>query len=159
MLIERVQSLNHDQHFVDICGSRNITVRDCVSNNLQDTYGTATFQIDRAKNLGIWGLLLDGTNPKNITLSNNRITSMSELVLQLGHDQSNVKGLKVVNNTINCTNKTKGQIAIGNDEDTSISKTDIIGNNITLNNVNSAGIHLVSDPKKSSKTSQYLAIP
>ncbi len=51
VLIERVGSLNHDQHFVDVCGSRNITIRDCMCNNLQDTYGSATIQIDRAKSL------------------------------------------------------------------------------------------------------------
>ncbi|AHM65160.1 hypothetical protein PPSQR21_015080 [Paenibacillus polymyxa SQR-21] len=151
VLIERVQSLNHDQHFADICGSRNITIRNCVGYNLQDTYGSATVQVDRAKNLGIWGLLLDGTNPESIKVSNNRITSTSELVLQLGHDQSNVKDLKLVNNTITCTNKTKSQVAIGNDEDTSISRTEIKGNIIELNNTDSAGIHLVSDPKNKFK--------
>ncbi|MDG0057006.1 hypothetical protein MMB75_25605 [Paenibacillus sp. P2(2022)] len=145
VLIERVQSLNHDQHFVDICGSRNVTVRESIGNNLQDTYGTATIQIDRAKNLGIWGLLLDGTNPKNVTIENNEITSMSELVLQLGHDQSTVENLNVVSNVITGANTVKGQIAIGKDEDTSISTANIKDNQIKLNNANSVGINLVTD--------------
>lgn len=145
VLVERVQSLNHDQHFVDICGSRNITVRDSISNNLQDTYGTATIQIDRAKNLGIWGLLLDGTNPKNVNIENNEITSMSELVLQLGHDQSTVENLNVVSNMITGANANKGQMAIGKDEDTSISTANIKDNQIKLNNENSIGINLATD--------------
>ncbi|MGR6760686.1 hypothetical protein ACU1JV_02400 [Paenibacillus sp. T2-29] len=145
VLIERVQSLNHDQHFVDICGSRNITVRDSISNNLQDTYGTATIQVDRAKNLGIWGLLLDGTNPKNITIENNKINSMSELVLQLGHDQSIAGDIRVVKNAINCLNKAKAQIAIGKDEDTSILTANIKNNQIKLNNANSVGVNLVAN--------------
>lgn len=145
VLVERVQSLNHDQHFVDICGSRNITVRESISNNQQDTYGTATIQIDRAKNLGIWGLLLDGTNPKYVSIENNNITSMSELVLQLGHDQSTVENLNVVSNVITGANTVKGQIAIGKDEDTSISTANIKDNQIKLNNANSVGINLVTD--------------
>ncbi|MBE3649211.1 hypothetical protein GXB80_16625 [Paenibacillus polymyxa] len=145
VLIERVQSLNHDQHFVDICGSRNITVRDNISNNKQDTYGTATIQIDRAKNLGIWGLLLDGTNPQNITIENNKITSMSEMVLQLGHDQSTVENLNVVSNVITGANTAKGQNAIGKDVDTSILTANIKNNHIKLNNADSIGINLVTD--------------
>ncbi|PPQ47595.1 hypothetical protein C5G87_15835 [Paenibacillus peoriae] len=145
VLIEHVQSLNHDQHFVDICGSRNVTVRDSIGNNLQDTYGTATIQIDRAKNLGIWGLLLDGTNPKNVTIENNKITSMSELMLQLGHDQSTVENLNVVSNVITGVNTAKPQIAVGKDIDTSISTANIKDNQIKLSNVNSVGINLVSD--------------
>ncbi|MDG0057005.1 hypothetical protein MMB75_25600 [Paenibacillus sp. P2(2022)] len=146
VLIERVGSLNHDQHFVDVCGSRNITIRDCMCNNLQDTYGSATIQIDRAKGLGIWGLLLDDTNPSNVTIEGNSITSISELILQLGHGKSTVEDLSVVDNVIVCANIAKGQIAIGNDEDTSISTADIEDNKIELNNINSAGIYLVGDP-------------
>ncbi|KAE8559756.1 hypothetical protein [Paenibacillus polymyxa] len=145
VLVERVQSLNHDQHFVDICGSRNVTVRDSISNNLQDTYGTATIQIDRAKNLGIWGLLLDGTNPQYVAIENNKITSMSEMVLQLGHDQSAVENLNVVSNVITGTKTVKGQNAIGKDVDTSILKANIKNNQIKLNNANSIGINLVTD--------------
>ncbi|MDH2332518.1 hypothetical protein [Paenibacillus polymyxa] len=146
VLIERVESLNHDQHFVDICGSRNVTIRDCVCNNLQDTYGTATIQVDRAKNLGIWGLLLDDTNPEEVAISDNKITSLSDMVLQLGHDASTVKDISVVGNIIVCANTNKGQIAIGNDDDTSISTADVEDNQIELNNINSAGIYLVGDP-------------
>ncbi|RGL39167.1 hypothetical protein DXC69_04050 [Paenibacillus polymyxa] len=145
VLIERVQSLNHDQHFIDICGSRNVAVRNSTSNNLQDTYGTATIQVDRAQNLGIWGLLLDGTNPQNVTIENNKITSMSELVLQLGHDQSTVENLNVVRNVITGANTAKGQIAIGKDEDTSILTANIKDNQIKLNNEKSIGINLVTD--------------
>lgn len=145
VLIERVQSLNHDQHFVDICGSRNVTVRDSISNNQQDTYGTATIQIDRAKNLGIWGLLLDGTNPQNVTIENNKITSMSEMVLQLGHDQSTVENLNVVSNVITGANTAKGQTVIGKDVDTSVLTANIKNNHIKLNNADSIGINLVTD--------------
>ncbi|MEK3950983.1 hypothetical protein MHB46_21665 [Paenibacillus sp. FSL H7-0703] len=145
VLVERVQSLNHDQHFVDICGSRNVTVRDSISNNLQHTYGTATIQIDRAKNLGIWGLLLDGTNPQNVTIENNKITSMSEMVLQLGHDQSTVENLNIVSNVITGANIAKGQTAIGKDVDTSILTANIKNNQIKLNNAGSIGINLVTD--------------
>ncbi|MFD1463202.1 hypothetical protein ACFQ5D_17800, partial [Paenibacillus farraposensis] len=146
VLIERVGSLNHDQHFVDVCGSRNVTIRDCMCNNLQDTYGSATIQIDRAKGLGIWGLLLDDTNPSNVTIEGNNITSMSELILQIGHGKSTIEDLSVVDNIIVCASTAKGQIAIGNDEDTSISTADIEDNKIELNNINSAGIYLVGDP-------------
>ncbi|KJK28423.1 hypothetical protein [Paenibacillus polymyxa] len=145
VLIERVQSINHDQHFVDICGSRNVTVRDNISNNQQDAYGTATIQIDRAKNLGIWGLLLDGANPQNVTIKNNEITSMSEMVLQLGHDQSTVENLNLEGNVITGANTAKGQTAIGKDVDTSILTANIKNNQIKLNNADSIGINLVTD--------------
>ncbi|MCC3378931.1 hypothetical protein JO375_05185, partial [Paenibacillus sp. UY79] len=51
-----------------------------------------------------------------------------------------------VDNIIVCASTAKGQIAIGNDEDTSISTADIEDNKIELNNINSAGIYLVGDP-------------
>lgn len=104
-LVQRVYGGNHHYHFVDICGSKNTTVRDCVHENALalNNLGQAVIQIDGTSVYGIPGAFTDNTGCDGVYIYNNRLKQVSDpsLVIQLCHARDcDYKNIEIIGNTL-----------------------------------------------------------
>ncbi|EKS5110813.1 hypothetical protein QB865_004501, partial [Escherichia coli] len=87
--IERVEQGRHDQHFVDIAGSTNVTVKDCHGScdmEVDHITWNCDIQIDSAQPNSILGIKVDGTPSTNIIISGNKLQNKSSnLQIETGH--------------------------------------------------------------------------
>ena len=142
VIVRNVRGLNHDQHLVDVSGSRDITIMNCVDSNLVvNPFGCATFQIEDTGLSGVLGINTDTTNSQNIRIINNTIYNKnSQVVVQLHNTGLCVdKDILIEGNTIVAPN---GQ-AIGKDTDAQIENLIIRNNFITCNDTLDAAISLI----------------
>jgi hypothetical protein len=145
-IIERVKSLNHDQHFVDISGSYNTIVRDCISHNEVDASGSAIYQIDFGS--GIWGTAGFGPNPSEKVLIENCIITDSR-AQNVFHYHNNVSCKDVVIN--NCYVNITGTASInviGTDSNSVPNSLTISNNRFYINNPNARVINIIAPNAK-----------
>jgi hypothetical protein len=147
VVIQRVQSLNHDQHFVDICASRNVTIRDCLSSNGVVGTGNAIYQVDGAVNLGIWGLNLDGTCSERVTIENNRIEGVdTDIAIWLNHANGTYQDIVIQDNVIDLSATPPSAVAgnaIATDATATLKRCTIARNTFIVNSPKTRCINLL----------------
>jgi len=150
IVIRNVKSLNHDQHFVDICAAKNVTIYDCISENrVTNTSNNSIYQIDSADDAtSIWQIKVDSTACDNIKIFRNTINRhKSAYGIHMHRAVYNPhKNIQIKDNYIHDESGT-GTAAIYKDSNTEVKGLFIEGNDIILNNTsgNSRGIYLLSD--------------
>lgn len=155
VLIRRVRGLNHDQHFVDLAGAKNVEITQCVCKN-QASLGqnaTAIIQIDKAG--GLYGSLDDNTGCENIKIHNNILTQESDsLAVQLCHGGATggtfYRNIQIEDNVISVSNPNRDCIGIDNRDNIILMGLWIHSNTFNSTNAFSRCINLFID-KASSK--------
>ena len=145
-IIERVKSLNHDQHFVDISGSYNTIIRDCVSHNKVNADAAAVYQIDFGA--GTWGTLnsefrgdvTTNSNPSKKVLIENCIITCSYATNPIHYHNDTSCEDVVINNCFFNITGTVSQRIIGTDNVSVPKGLTITNNTFYIDNANAHAI-------------------
>jgi hypothetical protein len=103
VIVQRVKAGNHDQHFVDICGSKRIKVLNCVGYNdhLNSYRNSSTVQVDGVAAGAIRGIFVDSTVSTDVEVAGNHfVNKTSNIALHIGHKPMLFKNINVHDNYI-----------------------------------------------------------
>lgn len=144
--IERVEQGRHDQHFVDIAGSTDVTVKDCHGScdmEVDHITWNCDIQIDSAQPNAILGIKADGTPSTNIIISGNKLQNKSSnLQIETGHAGGVYRNIIISDNILDGAYFQDSSVIGCNSTTATIINLSINNNQILTNNINSRGVNL-----------------
>jgi hypothetical protein len=138
VIVQRVKAGNHDQHFVDICGSKRVKVLDCFCfNEHAGGYNaSSTLQIDGVASGAIRGIYVDSTVSTDVEIAGNHIINKtSDITMHVGHKAMVFSNINIHNNYFE-GGYASNQNVIASDTNCSFSNVQISNNTIVCSNAN-----------------------
>lgn len=134
--VQRVHAGTHDQHFVDICGSKRVKVLNCTGyNEHAGSYnGSATVQVDGVAAGAIRGIYVDSTVTTDCEIANNHfINKTTTVLMHVGHKAMLFENINIHNNVFD-GGYNSGDRVIASDTNPSFKNLKITNNTIIPNN-------------------------
>lgn len=156
VIVQRIEALNCDGHFVDICGSKRVQVINCIGHNQVVIAAASTIQIDGAYAGAIWGIFDDGTITVDVEIAHNHFKNEgAHLLINLGHKQLKFENINIHDNVLD-----GGYIAnesvISCDNNTSFSNYKIVNNTIITNHESAKAVDIFIEGNSSETINNFL---
>lgn len=137
----------HAQHCVDIAGSRDVKVLDCIEDNDNGLTGyaaNASVQVDRAVTNAFIGINGDNTDSRDILISGNtfRSTNTNE-ILHIGHNGGTAHNVTITDNYLYGTARSFSKLIRCDTDETSIDGLVISDNILECTTANNSAINIV----------------
>jgi hypothetical protein len=146
--IERVEQGRHDQHFVDICGSTGVTVKNCHGTcDMATTSVTfnSDIQIDAAQTDAIFGINADGTPSTNVIINGNNFKNTSSNVqIEVGHATGVYRNIIISDNILDSSYVADSSVIGCASTFSTLINVNISNNQIITNHLSSRGLNFYS---------------